>query len=136
MGFTHDHRQLLCLTSGLISLTERIRHSSHVFFCISEKKEIVVDKGSNVEKWKTVKGFCGASCKENGRSGCGVVILGVDKEKWVTISKIALPLRECTDMAVEMTGVCLLMGVLNLILNKNLNVGNVNRCIGKVLDAR
>ena len=102
----------------------------------SGKKEIVVDKGSNVEKWKTVQGFCDGSCKENGRSGCGVVILGVDREKWVTISKIALPLRECTDMAAETTGVCSLMGVLNLILNKNLNVGNVHRCIEKVLGAR
>ena len=38
-------------------------------------------------------------------------------KKSVTISKIALPLTECTAMAAERIGVCLLMGVLNLILN-------------------
>ena len=45
------------------------------------KKEIVVGKGSHEVKWKTVKGFWDGSCKEDGRSGCGVVVKGVDKEK-------------------------------------------------------
>ena len=53
------------------------------------KKEIVIGK-NNTEKWKAIKGFSDGSCKENGRSGCGVVVKGVDKEKWVTINKIAL----------------------------------------------
>ena len=34
--------------------------------------------------------------KDNGRSGCGIVIKGVDRETWVTISKIAVLLKsEC-----------------------------------------
>ena len=41
---------------------------------------------NNTETWKAVKGFWDGSSKNNGRSGCGVVIEGVDKDKWVTIS--------------------------------------------------
>ena len=65
-----------------------------------------------------------------------MVIKGVDKEKWVTISKVAVPLKICTAMAAEMMGVCLLMSVLNLILNKKLHVENINRCIEGMLGAR
>ena len=39
-------------------------------------------------------------------------------------------------MAAEMTGVCLLMGVLNLILNKNLNVGSVHGPTDRLLSVR
>ena len=60
----------------------------------------------------------------------------VDREKWVAISKVALPLRVCTAMAADMTGECLLIGVLNLILNRNLNVGNINRCIDGLIGMR
>ena len=100
------------------------------------KKEIVVDKGSNTEKWKAIKGFWDGSCKENGRSGCGVVVEGVDREKWFTITKIAPLLKVCTAMAAEMTGVCLLMSVLNMILHKNLNLGNINMCIVGLIGRR
>ena len=95
------------------------------------KKEIVADKGSNTEKWKAITEFWDGSCKGNGRSGCGVIVAGVDRGKSVTISKIALPLKVCTAMAA-----CLLMSVLNLILNKNLTVGNINRCIDGLIGTR
>ena len=65
-----------------------------------------------------------------------MVLKGVDKEKWVTISNIALPLTDCTAMAAEMTGVCLLMYVLNLILNKNQNFGSINRCADALIGKR
>ena len=93
------------------------------------KKEIVIDKDSNTEKQKAVKGFRDGSGKDNGESGCGVVVIRVDREKWVTISKGALPLRMCTAVAPEMTGVCLFICVLNLIPKGNLSVGNINRCV-------
>ena len=69
------------------------------------KKEIVIDKGSNTEKQKAVKGFWDGSGKDNGESGCGVVVKRVDREKSVTVSKIELPLRVYTAVAAEMAGV-------------------------------
>ena len=39
---------------------------------------------------KAVKGLWDGSCKDNGESGCGVVIKAVDRERWVTISRIAV----------------------------------------------
>ena len=33
--------------------------------------------------------------KDSGRSGCGKVIKRVVRERWVTISKIAIPLKGC-----------------------------------------
>ena len=63
-----------------------------------------------------------------------MVVKGVDKENWVTIRKIALRLRECTAMAAEMTGVCLLMGVIDLIWSTDLHVNNnINRCMKKIV---
>ena len=56
--------------------------------------------------------------KGNGRSGCGVVIKGVDSERWVTIKKIAGPLKVGTAMAGEVGGVCVLTGIFDLILCK------------------
>ena len=57
-----------------------------------EQRTTAVDKGSNTERWKAVQGFWDGSSTNNGRSRCGVVIKGVDKDKWITISKIAAPL--------------------------------------------
>ena len=44
------------------------------------------------------------SKKTGGRSGCGVVIKGVDRDKWITISEMAVPLKACTAMAAEVMG--------------------------------
>ena len=46
-----------------------------------------------------------------GCSGCGVVIKGVDRDKWITINKIAVLLRMCTAIATEMVGVCVPTGI-------------------------
>ena len=51
----------------------------------------MVDNGNNDEKWKAVLGFWDGSSKINDRSGCGVVIKGVDRNKWITISKSRNP---------------------------------------------
>ena len=51
-----------------------------------------------------LKGFWDGSSKINGRSCCGVVIKGVDRNKWITISKIAVPLGISTAMAAEVVG--------------------------------
>ena len=47
-----------------------------------------------------------------------------------------LPLRVCTAVAPERTGVCLFIGVLNLILSGILSVGNIIRCIDGLTGTR
>ena len=40
--------------------------------------------------WKAIRGFWDGMFKADGRSGCGIVIKGVDRANWVAISKIAV----------------------------------------------
>ena len=94
---------------------------------------IVEKKRNNTEKWKAVRGFWDGSSKIDGRSGCGVVIKGVDKDKWISISKIAGPSRMCTAMAAEVVDVCVLTGILDLVLGKNISVKANNQCIDAVI---
>ena len=42
-------------------------------------------------KWKSIRGWWDGSTKSDGRSGCGVVIKGVDRGRWVTVTEIAVP---------------------------------------------
>ena len=84
---------------------------------------------------RVVEGFLDGSSKDNGQRGCGVVIKGVNGERWVTISGIAVPLKVGTAMAAEVTSVCVLTEILDdLVFNKCLCIQNINRCIDKVLD--
>ena len=82
---------------------------------------------------KAIRGFWDGSFKDDGRSGCGIVIKGVDREKWVTINKIAVPLKVGAAMAAAVIGVCVLTSVLGLILCKSLSVQNVNQRINRIL---
>ena len=43
-------------------------------------KGVIVNKGSISEEWKAVRGFQNGSKRKAGRSGCGIVIKGVDRE--------------------------------------------------------
>ena len=53
----------------------------------------------------------GMEASKTGRSGFGRVMKEVDREKWVTISKIAVPLKVSAAMAAEDVGVCVVTGV-------------------------
>ena len=75
------------------------------------QRKVVIDRNSNGDTWKAVKGF-GDGIQGQWRKWCGVVIKGVDRERWVTISRIAVPLKAGTAMAAEMMGV--LTGILDL----------------------
>ena len=83
--------------------------------------------------WKAIRGLWVGSFKDDGRSGCGIVIKGVDRQKWVTICKIAVPLKVGAAMAAEVLGVCVLTSVLDLILCKSLSVQNINQRINRIL---
>ena len=74
----------------------------------------------------------GSSPKDNGKSGCGVV-KGVDRDKWVTITRIPVPLRVGTGMAAEVMGVCVLTKILHLVFNNCLSCQNNNQCIDTLL---
>ena len=97
------------------------------------QRQIILHKGNNTGRWKAVRGFWDGSCKVNGRSGSGLVIKGVDRNKWLTISKIAVPLGIGTAMAPEVVGVCVLTGIVDLVLHKSLNVRNINQCIDEIV---
>ena len=60
----------------------------------------------------------------------------VDKD-WVTISKIAVPLKGgAAMMAAEVMGMCVLAVILGLVFHKFLCIQKINRCIGKVHDTK
>ena len=93
----------------------------------------MIDRKSNAGTWKTVKGFWDGSCKDIGKSGCGVVIKRADRGRWLTISRIAVPLKVGTFMAAEMRGVCVLPGIQHLIFHRRLGVQNINGCVDNIL---
>ena len=76
------------------------------------------DKG----KWSLTDSF-----RDNGKSGCGVVIKGDDRERWVVIGKIAVHPKVGTAMAAEVAGVCVLTGILDLIFCECLCAQSVNQ---------
>ena len=83
--------------------------------------------------WKAIRGVWDGCVKDIGKSGCGIVIKGMDREKWVAISKIAVLLKVGASMAAEVGGVCVLTSVLDLIIGKNLSVQNINQRIDRIL---
>ena len=95
------------------------------------QNKIIVGKGKNTENWKAVRCFWDGSTKTYGRSVCGVVIKGVDRDKWITISTLAVPLRMCTAMA-EVVGASVLTGIMDLVLRKNIGKKASNQCIDAV----
>ena len=50
----------------------------------AQEQENCCRQGTNTERWKAVKGFWDGSAEDNGKSGCGIVIKGVDR---ITISE-------------------------------------------------
>ena len=58
----------------------------------------------------------------NGSSGCGIVINAFDRENWITISKISVPLKASTAVDAEVVGADILTEVLSLILGQQMNV--------------
>ena len=69
--------------------------------------------------------------KSDGRSGCGLAIKRVDEDKWMTMGKIAVPLKTCTAMAAEIAEAIVLTGLLDLLFDKKPAVqksGWTNNC--------
>ena len=55
------------------------------------------------------------------------------RDKWITISKIAVPMGMCTAMTAEAVGVCILTGILELVLSSNVFKKNINQRIYAIL---
>ena len=45
-----------------------------------QRRKIVIDRRDQSTVWKAIRGFWVGSFKDTGRSGCGIVIKGVDRE--------------------------------------------------------
>ena len=60
------------------------------------------------------------------------MITAVDRENWITISKVAVPSEVYTTMA-EIAGTSMLTGALELLLVEKFNVENINRRINENL---
>ena len=61
-----------------------------------------------------MKGCCDGSFNDTGKSGCGVVIEGVDRKILVTVSKIAVPLTVGTALT----------GILDLVVSTAFSTSN------------
>ena len=109
----------------------------HIFREHNQEADYLANLGAGRKKitqnWKAVRGFWDGSTKTDGRSGRGVVIKGVDWDKWITISKIAVPLKACTATAPEAVGVSVLTGILDLALGRNLSVEAIKQGIDAVI---
>ena len=51
------------------------------------QRKITVEKGNKTENWTAVRGVWDGSKKTNGRTRCGVVVNGVDRDKLITITR-------------------------------------------------
>ena len=58
-----------------------------------------------------MRGFWDGGKKKDGSSGCGIVIKGVDRKKWITIRKIAVALAVCSALSARCYVFCLLLSV-------------------------
>ena len=74
-----------------------------------------------MENGRRYEDFWDGSKKTDGRSGCGVVIKGVDRNKCITVSKITVLLKGCAALAAEEVGVSVLLGILDLVLGKTIS---------------
>ena len=73
--------------------------------------------------------------RSDARSGCGVVIKTVDKDKWITISSIAVPLTTWLAMAAEVAEASVLTGMLDLVSGRSC-VENRSQCIDEKIKYR
>ena len=51
------------------------------------------------------------------------MIKGVDRDKWITMSNISVPLKACTAIAVDIAGAGMLTGILDLFFDKKTHTG-------------
>ena len=69
------------------------------------RRQRVIDRRDATTTWKAIRGFSDGFFKDNGRSGCGILIEEVDRRKWVAITNIAVLLKVGAATAAEIAGV-------------------------------
>ena len=62
-------------------------------------------RSTNTERWKAVKGYWDGNSKKNGKSGCGVVVEGVNRGQLEPISTVAVLLSVGKATVAEVMGV-------------------------------
>ena len=60
-------------------------------------------------------------------------VVVVDRDKWITISKIAVPLKACTAMATKVVGASVLTGISDLVLEKAISMEAINQCVDDII---
>ena len=55
-------------------------------------RQITVVKGDSTENWMAVRRLWDVSHKTDERSGCGVVVRSLGRNKWITNPKVAAPM--------------------------------------------
>ena len=101
--------------------TEHNQETDHLANLETEGRRKFTTEGvKNAEEWKAVRGcWDGSKKKVMAEAVGGDVIKAVDRENWMAISKIAVPLNVCTAMAAEIAGASMLTGALDLLLEKS-----------------
>ena len=112
---------------------EHTQEGDHLANVVEGKRREELLSMASTTLVKASRGWDG-SRKDNGSSGCGVVMRAFDRKNWITISKIVVPLKVCTAIAAELTGVNVLAEVLDLLLDKMFKWENVNECIDRILE--
>ena len=88
-------------------------------------QKIRLERGQNNGVWTPIRGIWDGSKKQGGKTGCGRVITAPDKENWMTVCKIAVPLTTRTAMASEVAGAPVQTQKLDLSLTNNLSRCNI-----------
>ena len=102
---------------------EHNQEADHVAILGTDGKTTITIDGKTT---KAAKGLDGSK-KEDGRSGCGVLIKAVDTERWITISRMAIPLKACTAMVAELTRTSVWTEVLDLLSGHKTQLGKRQR---------
>ena len=76
---------------------------------------------------------CKKKKKTELQSGCGIVIKGADGDRWITVSKILVPLGVCSALSAEVSEACILANVLDLIFRRNFCIENIDLCIDDII---
>ena len=94
---------------------EHNQEADHLANLRTEGKVKTTEGVKHTEEWKAVRG-----CWDGGKTDGGRCQSRPQDEKWITIRKIAVPLKACSAMGGEIAGTSLSTGVLGLLLhNKN-----------------
>ena len=97
------------------------------------QRKVVIDRKSNGDDMEGSQRILGWQLQGQWDKWVRCGHQWIDRERWVSISRSAVPLKVGTAMGAQMIEVCVLTRILDLIFHKCLCVQNTSRCIGTIL---